>query len=404
MHLHLDMLGGLAGDMFLAAALDADLVEREAVERVLSRLGFGDIEIVERQARRGAIVGTHVEFDGWPEEAESDHRHLSTIVELLEASDLPPEVVERTIAMFRTLGRAESEVHGIPLEKVHFHECGALDSIFDFVSAAWILERANIDSWSCGPVPLGSGTVETDHGTVPLPVPATAKLLSGFETRTRRVEAELVTPTGATILRTLREISRSLTRLDGSLDRDGYGSGTRQLDSLSNVVRALVVDTNDEQGALGGRAEHDRVVRLTTEIDDMSPEHLAEAEDPLFEAGALDVVRQPVSMKKGRQGTRLAVLVAPEHESTVVEALFRHTSTFGIRRQTHRRWKLARRHTTVQTPYGKIEVKLGHLGETLVQVSPEFDACRRAARHHDVPVMRVHEAALAAAREASSEA
>lgn len=398
MHVHLDMLGGLAGDMFLAAALNTGLVDRRKIEQALSGLGFGDIEVVTEETRRGAIVGTHIEFTGWPEEAESDHRHLSSIIELLEASDLPDEVADRAIGMFRTLGRAESDVHGIPLEDVHFHECGALDSIFDFVAAAWIIERAGVDSWSCGPVPLGSGTVETDHGTVPVPVPATAKLLDGFETVTHQVEAELVTPTGATILRTLREISPTLERRDGRLNRDGYGTGTRELDALSNVVRMLVVDPSGKESDLSNRAESDEVVRLTAEIDDMSPEHLAEIEGPLEEAGALDVVFESVGMKKGRRGVRVAVLAPPAAEADVAETLFRHTTTFGMRRERMPRWKLDRGHETVETDFGDIPVKLGYLGDELLQASPELEDCRRAARRHDVPVARVHEAALAAAR------
>jgi uncharacterized protein (TIGR00299 family) protein len=392
------MLGGLAGDMFLAAALDTGLVDRQEIERALSGLGFGDIEVVPEETRRGAIVGAHIEFSGWPADAESDHRHLSSIIDLLEASDLPGDVTDRAIAMFRTLGRSESDVHGIPLEDVHFHECGALDSIFDFVAAAWIIERTGVDSWSCGPVPLGSGTVETDHGTVPVPVPATAKLLDGFDTVTHQVEAELVTPTGATILRTLREISPSLERRDGQLQRDGYGAGTRQLDALSNVVRMLVVDPSGEETDLSHRAESDEVVRLTADIDDMSPEHVAEIEEPLEEAGALDVVVESVGMKKGRRGIRVAVLAPPAAEASVAEALFRHTTTFGMRRQRMPRWKLDRRHETVETDFGDIPVKLGYLGDELLQVSPELEDCRRAARRHEVPVARVHEAALAVAR------
>lgn len=400
MHVHLDMLGGLAGDMFLAAALNTGLADRREIEQALSGLGFGEIEVIAEETRRGAIMGTHIEFTGWPEEAESDHRYLSSIIDLLEASDLPDEVTDRAIAMFRTLGRSESDVHGIPLEDVHFHECGALDSIFDFVAAAWIIERAGVDSWSCGPVPLGSGTVETDHGTVPVPVPATAKLLDDFDTVTHQVEAELVTPTGATVLRTLRDISPSLERHDGQFQGDGYGAGTRELDTLSNVVRMLVVDPSGGRSDLSNHAESDEVARLTAEIDDMSPEHLAEIEEPLEEAGALDVVVESVGMKKGRRGIRVAVLAPPAAEADVAEALFRHTTTFGMRREQMPRWKLDRRHETFETAYGDIPVKLGYLGDELLQASPELENCREAARLHDVPVAHVHEAALAAARDA----
>jgi len=403
MHVHIDMLGGLAGDMFLATSLDAGLVDKSEIEQALSTLGFGDIEVRTEHTRRGAIVGTHVTFAGWPAEAESDHRHLSTIEKRLADSDLPADVTDRAVAMFRCLGRAESGVHGIPLEDVHFHECGALDSIFDFVSAAWIVERAGVDSWSCGPVPLGSVAVETDHGTVPLPVPATAKLLSDLETVTRDIPSELVTPTGATILQTLREISPTLERADGTVLRDGYGAGTRELSALSNVTRMLVIDPAEAAPNLDDRAEREPVVRLVTEIDDMPAEQLADLDAVLFEAGALDVVRESVTMKKGRQGTRLALLAAPDEAGALAELVFRHTTTFGIRREPVTRWALERRRETVETPFGSVDVKVGYLGNERVQTSPEFEDCRRAARQHDVPVRRVYEAAVAATDDQSSD-
>lgn len=395
MHVHLDLMGGLAGDMFLAAALDCGLVERAEIEQALSSLGFGEISIIERSVRRGAIQGTHVAFEGWPPEAESDHRHLTTIIEILEGSDLPSEVCERAVSMFRVLGRAESDVHGIPLEDVHFHECGALDSIFDFVSAAWIIEQAGVESWSCGAVPLGSGTVETDHGTVPVPVPATAKLLDGFETVTRDVDVELVTPTGATILRTLREISPELQRPSGKVAADGFGAGTRDVEQLSNVVRMFAIETERDASETG--LNRDEVVQLVTEIDDMSPEILADVEEVLFEAGALDVVREPVGMKKGRQGVRLSVLGRPDDEDMLVDTILRHTTTFGIRRQSLERWVLDREMETVETEYGEIGVKLGRSGGEILRVTPEFDECRAAARHHGVPVERVYGAAKSTA-------
>jgi uncharacterized protein (TIGR00299 family) protein len=393
MHVHLDMLGGLAGDMFLAASLDADLCDRDAIETALQSLGLGDVRIVSEEAMRGAIAGTHVHFEGWDPEAESDHRHLSAILEMLERSDLPDEVADRAASMFRTLGEAESSIHDLPLEEVHFHECGALDSIFDFVSAAWILETSEA-SWSIGEVPIGSGTVETDHGTIPAPVPATVRLLEGFETVSRPVGTELVTPTGATILNELREISPDLERPDGTLQTSGWGAGTRQLEELSNVVRATIFETRDEATA----SESDTVHRVVTEIDDMNPEHLAEVDDRLFEAGALDVVREPVMMKKGRQGTRLSVLTPLGEIDDVLDALFESTTTFGVRLETVERRKLARALETIETEYGDVSVKVGRRRGEVVQVSPEHDDCVRLADAEGVSVDEIHRAAMAAWR------
>lgn len=397
MHIHVDMLGGLAGDMFLAAAIDAGLCDPVRVEEALSGLGFGAIHIEQERLRRGAISATHIEFSGWDEQEESTHRHLSVIEDLLDDSDLAPAVRDRTIAMFRTLGEAESAIHGVPLEEVHFHECGALDSIFDFVAAAWILERT-ANSWSWGPVPLGVGTAETDHGTVPLPVPASARLLEGFETRTREVEAELVTPTGAAILSTLREISPSNQRPSGTIAASGYGAGTREVEGLSNVVRLVGLETETEASD-GANEERDRVVRLVAEIDDMQPEYLADAAEALLEAGALDVVREPVQMKKGRQGVRLSVLARPEDEEGLTGEIFDRTTTFGVRTERLDRRKLARRVESVETEFGPIDVKMGTRDGSVVQASPEFEDCRRTALESGVDPSDVFDAARAAIRE-----
>ena len=398
MHVHLDMLGGLAGDMFLAAALDAGLCEKADLEEALRSLGLGDVRIVPEDAKRGAISGTHVHFENWDPEAESDHRHLSVILDRLDDSGLPEGVRRRAASMFETLGEAESSIHDIPLEEVHFHECGALDSIFDFVSAAWILEQTEA-SWSIGAVPLGSGTIETDHGTIPAPVPATVRLLEGFETVSRPVDTELVTPTGATILNELLRISPGLERPPGTIRASGYGTGTRQLGAISNVVRTTVFETDSETTADASstpREEVDTVRQITTELDDMSPEHLTVLEDRLFEAGALDVVREPVLMKKGRQGTRVSILAEPESETSILDRLFEHTTTFGARVETIERRKLSRALEHVETDFGSVRLKIGRRRGEIVQVSPEYEDCARLADEAGVAVDEVYRAALAA--------
>ena len=308
MHIHLDPLGGIAGDMFLAASLAAELVDKADLEEALQTLGVGPVRIVTEGVRRGAFTGTHVRFEGWREEAEHPHRHLSTIVEMLEGSGLPEPVRDRATSMFRTLGEAEAGVHGVALEKIHFHEVGALDSIFDFVCAAWIIEQTDA-TWSMAPTSVGTGTRMTDHGTVPIPVPATAELLRGLDVVPREVQAELVTPTGATILRTLHGLERFAPRPAGQIRRVAYGAGTRSLDGLANVLRFLLIEPASRDGDANTT---DRVVRLTCEIDDMNPEVLAHVAGRLLQAGTLDVVREAVIMKKGRHGTRLSVLCAPD--------------------------------------------------------------------------------------------
>lgn len=401
-HLHLDMLGGLAGDMFLAAAIDAELVDIEALEASLRSLGLGAVRVLPEPAKRGAIAGTHVHFEGWDESVESDHRHLSTILQMLDDADLDPEVRQIASEMFKTLGEAEAAIHDMSLENVHFHECGALDSIFDFVSAAWVIAHTEA-SWSCSAIPTGSGTIETDHGTVPIPAPATMRLLEGLQTINRPVEAELVTPTGATILKTLADRHPGMQQPPGEVRRSGFGAGTRELDELSNVVRMVVLETTDHSqptdgtGSSGAASDHRQaVVRLVCEIDDASPELVADAAERLRDAGALDVTAEPVGMKKNRSGVRLAVLADPDDEEMLAGELFRQTSTFGVRIERLERYALDRSIETVATAFGDVSVKVGRWKNEVIQTTPEYDDCRRLADEHDVPTRRVYRAALGA--------
>lgn len=404
MHIHLDLLGGLAGDMFLAGAIDAGLVDVEALQAALRTVGLGEgVRIVTERVVRGAIEGTHVRFEGWDPAAEADHRHLTEIHAMLDGSGLPAGVKARARAMFDELGRAESAIHGMPLERVHFHEVGAVDSILDFVSAAWILEHVEA-TWSIGDVPAGSGTIETDHGTIPVPAPATAKLLEGFPIVYRDVRMEFVTPTGAAILRALDPQfgggggTSGGVPVAGRLRATGYGCGTRDSKAVSNVVRFVVLDTAQ---AKGGRYDEDVVTRLATEIDDLSPEVLAYVEARLFEAGALDVVREPVVMKKGRQGVRLTVLCDGTPDAVrggeIVELLFRETTTFGLRIDQVARLKLPREIRMVETAYGEVRVKVGFIDGTPARFSPEFEDCAARAREHGVSLQQVYAAAARAA-------
>ncbi len=387
MHVHLDLVGGLAGDMFLAAAIDAGLVDLERLTADLRTLGLGaDVQIVTTHARRGAIAGTHLEFAGWDPDADADHRYLSTIEQLIADSSLTDAVKARATALFGLLGAAEAKIHDMPLERVHFHEVGAVDSILDFVSAAWVIEDLGA-TWSSSAVPAGRGSIVTAHGEIPVPAPAAADLLRGMPIAPRDVEAELVTPTGAAILKGLNPEFR--TR-GGQLRTIGYGLGTRELPGMSNVVRMMVFDEAPSS------FEWDVVVRLQAEVDDMSPELLAHADEHLISAGALDIVRVPVQMKKGRLGVQLSVLAAVEKRDAVLAEMFRHTSTFGIRVETVDRAKLAREIIVVETRFGAIRVKVGRRGAEIVRHAPEYADCAEAARTHEVPADIVYAAALAA--------
>ncbi len=392
MHIHLDLLGGLAGDMFLAAAIDAGLVDVAALEADLRTVGLGTgIRVVVEKVMRGAIAGTHVRFEGWDAAAEADHRHLSTILAMLDASGLSAGVKARAKDLFVVLGHAEAEIHGMELEKVHFHEVGAVDSLLDFVSAAWIIEHVGA-TWSVGDVPAGRGTIETDHGTIPVPAPATAKLLEGFSVQYRDVEMEFVTPTGAAILRGLLPDGGKTGGARGVLRATGFGCGTRDMKAISNVVRMAVLDSADVGSEKSGGLEGDVVCRIATEIDDMNPEILAHVERVLLEAGALDVVRESVVMKKGRQGVRLTVLGEVADRDALVEIVLRQTTTFGVRVDTVERLKLGRVMGSVETRFGKVAVKKGYWGDELIKVSPEFEDCVKVAEQAGVALAEVYRA------------
>ena len=388
MHVHLDLVGGLAGDMFLAAAIDANLVDVAGLEAGLRTLGLGDAIRIEREhTRRGAIAGTHVRFVDWDPAADADHRHLSTIEKMIAASGLADGIKARATALFRILGAAEAKIHDIPIERVHFHEVGAVDSILDFVSAAWILEHLDA-TWSVGPIPTGRGTIHTAHGEIPVPAPATAELLTGMHLVQRDVEAELVTPTGAAILASIQ--AREL-RPQGRLHAIGYGCGTRDPEGVSNVVRLMAID--DEARSQAWMT--DEVVRVETEIDDMSPELLADIADRrLPELGAVDVTRAPVHMKKGRIGTRITVLCEEGNVDAVTTCLLRETTTLGVRIDHVSRRKLARRVESVDTPWGPIAVKAALWGDEVIRRIPEYEACRQVAEREGISITDVFEVAL----------
>ena len=395
MHIHLDLMGGLAGDMFLAASIDAGLVDLDALTAGLRSLGLGsEITIHHEKAWRGAMSATHARFENWDPSADSDHRHLSTILEMIAQSKLSASVKDRASELFRVLGASEAKVHGIPIETVHFHEVGAVDSILDFVSAAFVIDSLGDVTWSVGDVPTGYGTIETAHGEIPLPAPATADLLRGFNLVQKNVPAELVTPTGAAIL---RSVNPGGAHVQGSLRAIGYGAGTREIEGLSNVVRLLVFDESTTADAVEyGR---DVVCRLSADVDDMNPELLSYvATVKLPQAGALDVTRHPSTMKKGRVGTRIEVLCPTPLRDTIVDLLMRETTTFGVRVEQVERRILERSVREVETKYGKIRVKDGFRGDTLIKTVPEFESCRAAADRHGVAVTEVYDETIEKSR------
>lgn len=326
MHLHLDPLGGIAGDMFVAALLDAFPERAAGLDAALEAAGlgrFGSLSVEPHDD--GVLTGSRAVVSSGPE--PHPHRAYREIRGFLEAADLEPGARARALDIFARLAQAEGTVHGRDPDEVTFHEVGAWDSILDIVAGAWLIETIGARTWSCAPVPLGSGRIETAHGPLPVPAPATARLLTGVPCVCDDVPGERVTPTGAAILRHL-EPSFGATAGSLTLRRTGSGFGSRRLEGIPNVLRVLVFD-RARSGAVPTPA---RVAVCEFEIDDQTPEDLAVALDRLrAEAGVLDIVQSPVMGKKGRLATHVRALARPETLDVVLDACFVETSTLGVR-------------------------------------------------------------------------
>ena len=446
-HLHLDPVGGLAGDMLCAALLDlgADL---EQLREGLRGLGIDGWSVSTEATTRGAFAATrfvvtlsprpagrpvfrraeaadgaapesdrhshshshshghghghdhshshspgHDHSHSHPDSADDDglSRRWADIRSLLEGSTLPPRVRARAVKVFGLLAQAEGAVHGMPAEDVTFHEVGALDSIIDIVGACLALEQLDVETLSCGPLPMGSGTTMSQHGRIPLPAPATVAVLKGWPVEPGPPGRELVTPTGAALVAALGRPgpAPALTLLG-----QGVGAGTRDPSDRANVVRAIL---GDPQRA----ARTGAVTVVETQVDDLPNEHLPPLFEALFAAGALDVLALPAIMKKGRAGLLVQALCPPDRRPAVAEALLRHSGSFGVRFHTADRQVLRRWHHAVETPWGPIRVKVGALGDEILHLSPEHEDVARAAKAAGVPSPRVHWAAVRAADPAS---
>lgn len=326
-----------------------------------------------------------------PETGVALHRNLSMIRDIILSSDLSERVKEQACGIFQRLARAEARVHGTTEEQVHFHEVGATDSIMDIVGACIVLEELKIEKVYASPLVVGGGTIPSAHGILPVPAPATAELIRGIEIVPSAAQLELLTPTGAAILVTLAERFGPLPAM--KIDAIGYGAGSYDQPHTANVLRLLV---GDSALPIGPGADQDEVVVLEANIDDTSGEVIGHVTEKLLQAGALDVYCTAISMKKNRPATQISAICHPEKIGELEATLFRESTTFGIRRHLCQRSILDRRHETVETPYGPIRIKIGSFGGQEVTASPEFADCQRAAEQFKIPVKMVIQAALTA--------
>jgi uncharacterized protein (TIGR00299 family) protein len=409
--LHLDTFSGIAGNMFLGALLDLGLSRKILVDD-LAGLGL-DHALRITKVRRGALAARYLEVrvpaagrkpssskqtsrkKTTGKKAHGHHHHPHhgrTYVEirrLLERARLDEAVRGRALAIFEALARAEAHVHGTPIEEVHFHEVGAVDAIVDVTGAAIGIERLGIERITATPVALGEGTVETDHGRLPLPAPATLELLRGIPTGPAHVAWETVTPTGAAILRTQVDEFRTLPAM--TVESIGHGAGNDRPGPMPNVLRAVL----GREAGMGA----DRVATLETHVDDLVPEHFDYLMERLFEAGALDVSLQHLQMKKNRPGFLVRVVARPSERGALARLLLSESTAIGVRVSEADRLVLEREQRRVETPYGRIGVKRVWDAEGRCVVSAEYDECKRAAKKSGTPLRDVIRAAEDAGRD-----
>ena len=395
---YLDCVGGLAGDMMLAALLDAGAPE-QVLREVPGRLGLDGVELRLERVERHGIGALHLDVLDHGQRAESSPARLAhpprswvSIRDQLGAAELLESVRSRALSVLRRLAEAEGSIHGVSPEEVHFHELGAVDTLVDVVGAVTLLASLGVERLVCSPLPLGRGTVHTTHGVLPLPAPATARLLRGAQVVGVELDAELVTPTGAALATGLADEWGPIPAM--RLERDGFGAGTADFAERANLVRVLLGEGDGEQPP----AMH-QVVLLETNLDDLIPEFIPDAAERCLAAGALDVWTAPVTMKKGRPGLIFSALARPADQNRVARAILEHTSALGVRVSSLQRYELDRELRFVELDGHEVRIKLGRLDGRVVNLAPEHDDCAAIANATGRPIKSIWAAALAAARD-----
>jgi len=413
--LYFDLFAGCSGDMILGALVDAG-ADFEAIRRQLDHLPLTGYTLECRPVNKRGIRATQVVVtldpatdspadDAAPGHSHGPHhhhhhpdaggrapagapaapaahghhhhRHFADIRRMILESPLPPPVIRQAVAIFENLARVEAHIHQTSIDKVAFHEVGAVDSIVDIVGIALGLHQLGIDRFACSAVNVGSGTVHCAHGILPVPAPATAALLEGFPMYAGHFRGELTTPTGAAVLKTL--VLHPGKMPAGVLHALGYGAGTRDLEGGANVLRVMILTDSPPAGDIPADVQ-----LLECNLDDMSPEHTGDLAQRLLSEGALDVWLTPIQMKKFRPGVCLSLLCRTEQAERLTDLLLQHSTTFGVRRSAWARTELCRRQLTVDTPLGPVLVKAGWQGERLLKVTPEYESCRQLAERHQI--------------------
>ena len=374
---YFDCFSGISGDMVLGALVDAGC-ELNRIEAELRRLPFSGWSISAQKVKRGALSATHVKVESGE---HHPHRSLDTILGLISQAGLSPRVMNRASQIFRRLGEAEARIHNVPVEKIHFHEVGAVDAIVDIVGASVGFELLGIETFACSALNVGSGRVQTAHGILPVPAPATAELLRGAPTYSTGIERELVTPTGAAIVSTLASEFGAQPAM--TVAAVGYGAGTAELRDQANVLRLFIGESVEQ------KIGRDDVVVIEANLDDMNPQIYGYFVERALEAGALDVFATPVQMKKNRPGQLLTVLCRPVDTDRLMDLIFRETTTIGARTYRANRRTLQRESVAVDTPLGTVRLKVSRSNGHVLNVAPEYEDCQRIAAERGVPLKQV---------------
>lgn len=390
--LYFDCFAGASGNMILGALIDAG-VDPHKLKAELTKLSVPEVELNVSKVDRSGISSTHVEVR-IPD--ESKHRHLHHIEGIINDSALSKGVKARAISIFTRLAEAEAKIHGTSIDKVHFHEVGALDAIIDIVGACIGFEILGIERFACSKIHVGSGFVEMEHGKFPVPPPAVAELLNGIPIYSTEIEGELTTPTGAAIISTVCDSYGPLPDL--IVEVTAYGAGTRECDRFPNTLRALIGETE-----MAVRNSDDLVL-LETNIDDSSPQLLGFVMDRALELGANDCWFTPIQMKKNRPATMLSILCKREQKDQMMDLLYSETSTLGVRVRSVEREILAREIVSVNTRFGSIDIKVGKLNGKVFNAMPEYEQLKAAAIGNNVPFNTVRDAALDALKNSASAA
>jgi pyridinium-3,5-bisthiocarboxylic acid mononucleotide nickel chelatase len=436
---YLDCFSGISGDMFLGALLDAG-VSPKLLEDTVAALNIGARLEISRVLRSGIsaikvdvyvygekdlpreVFSEKREHDHHPDHAhehDSGYKHshdahthlhdthshphahgrsLTAIREIIEKAAISPTAKATAIRIFENLAEAEAEIHGTSIDQVHFHEVGAVDAMVDIVCAAVGAESLAVEEWVCSPLNVGGGTVKCAHGTLPIPAPATLKLLRDAPVYSSGPQVELVTPTGAAIVKTLNTRFALFPAM--TIEKTGYGAGTREFPDHPNLLRITI---GEAESAAHLSTSNDRITVLEANLDDLSPQVLAYAMERLLAEGALDVFSVPLKMKKSRPGALLTVLAKIEDANRLTKTIFAETTTLGVRRREEQRQTLARRWENVNTTWGPVRIKIASMNGTISNYAPEYEDCRALAEAHHVPLKEViHEAVQAYASGHSS--